>query len=574
MKRRGSSITWLIASAGLFAALCTSVSAEIVARSGAKQLDMQRTWHTQLPLNGDETIERAVLLDDNLYLLTSRNAVFTLHAPTGVLRWVKPVAEEGQVIRGPTHSENYAFFTTTGEVRVMHRHSGLAAGEPRHLEGVIIEVVGQSARLSIGDRHGVRGGDVLEVRRREKNNQLSEPLATVEVTSVKSRESLGRITRIGNNRPASGDVVTADVVLPLAEVRLPHAASGPAVVDNQNRLYFAAANQRLFSIDLLGGFEHYQLLTPRGMTIMPMMHGDDMYIADREGTVTSFDRLAFRPNWEFKTEGPIFADLAVSDDYVLIASSDRSLYCLDRRSGKRLWRNRFDKPLMKSPVLEGGRVYMNVDGEGVVALDVTTGDILWRRADASQFLARVKDAVYLVANGDYPNLLCVDADSGKVKADVVCQAPVMTQGSSSDEALYLISSLGEVESLRHKSAPRLTKETLAAALRNNELLKARSRLLAKQQAEKQAKAPATLEDEAVARRKRLQWLFEDDWLASKSTVKPVGGSGLIEPAGAQEADDAVAEDEGEADIEDEGEEDDDEWDDEEWEEDDWEEEDE
>lgn len=568
MKRRGSSITWLIASAGILAALCSSVSAEIITRSGIKQLDMRRTWHTKLPLAADETVQRAVVLDDNLYVLTSRNAAFTLHTPTGVLRWVRQVADEGQVIRGPSHSAEYVFFTTTGSVRVMHRHSGLAAGEPRHLEGVIIEVVGHSARLSIGELHGVRGGDVLEVKRMDNNGQLSATFASIKVTSVQARESQGRITRLGNIKVASGDVILADVVLPKAEIRLPRAASGPAVVDDEDRLYFAAANQRLYSIDMLSGFQHYQLATPRGMTITPVIYGDNMYIADHEGVVTAFDRLAYRKNWSFETEGPIFADLVVGDQYVLVASSDRSLYCLDRKNGKRLWRNRFETPLATTPALDHGRVYVNVDGEGIVVLDVATGKTLWTRKEASRFLAEIENHAYLATQGDYPVLLRVDAETGKIKAEAVCQTTVFAEGAGTDQSLFLVTPLGEIECLRHKSAPRLTKEVLAAALRNNELLKARARQLARKQVEDQKKPSVSLEDAAAARRRSLEWLFDDDWLSSRSTVKPVGGRDLVQPAGAAEESDDESADSEDEDEGDEASDDDDEesedWDDEGW----------
>jgi len=488
-------------------------SASPISEAAGRQLNTQIFWTLRVPLAKDDWIARTVLLDDNVYALTHANKVFALHAGTGVVRWSAQVAEPGQTVRGPTHTSQYALFTTPGGVRIFDRRTGELASEPRTLDGVIIDVAHDTATISIGRVHGVRSGDLLSVRRKTSAGDLSEDaLGQMRVTVVRETRARGVLSNYDKlNKPQSGDHVYAKVELPLKEVRLPFAASSAAAADD-TWLYVGAANQRLYSIGIFGGFQHWQVLTPNTMSTTPILVEEDVIFADRSGRVASCTKELEAPtrmpktNWVFQTEGPIFADLAVTADRVYAASTDRSLYCLDRKTGRRVWRERFDTPLTDPPAVVGGLVLQQVPQQGLVALDAATGQTRWRFPIPAVFLVQVDKDLYLSAGEDGRALLRLNAETGERKAEVSFSVPTAAVGSQNDQSMILMTRSGQVTCLRPSNAPRLKPAELAEVLRNDR----RAKLL-KETEEARLAAASKSEPAAARAEKRLDFdqLLED-----------------------------------------------------------------
>ncbi|MCZ6682794.1 MAG: PQQ-binding-like beta-propeller repeat protein, partial [Planctomycetota bacterium] len=413
--RRSKTIAVILVLA-LWPALNRPVAADMVSPYTLGYLDMQRFWQGQLPLVSGEQIVRIALLDDNLYALTDGNRAYAVHAHTGVLRWSRAVVDPELTVRGPSHADQFVFFTTPGGVRVLNRSTGEPAGEPRRLRGVVVEVIHDTVEVNIGSLHGVRLGNVLQIHYPGPSSEVSGPgFAQLRITSIQPRRSKGRLAQLkAVRRPRSGDIVAAEVVLPLASVKLPFAASSAAIADNE-WIYVGAANQRFYCLNILSGFERWQLRTPRTVAATPVLHGDDLYFAGQDGRVVSCTKKNRVKNWTFQTEGPIFADPLVTDQLVYIASSDRSLYCLDRRTGIPRWRRRFDNPLDQTPTLSDGRVYLSVPQTGLVVLDAAGGKELWRRPVGGEFLMQLGSNAYLWSgsNGIGRIINVVDVKTGK-----------------------------------------------------------------------------------------------------------------------------------------------------------------
>jgi outer membrane protein assembly factor BamB len=497
-------------------------AADFLAEKDLKALGVQRYWHAELPLPHNASLAKIVQLDDTIYAMTDTNVVYAIHAATGIIRWSNIVADPGQAIRGPTHAQQFVFFTTPGTVRVMNRQSGESQGEPRALHGVVIDVVHDTATISIGEAHGVRAGDVFNVMRMGSSGEADkDAIARLQITALEQKKAKGRLTRLDvAKRVMSGDVVMANVVLPLSEVKLPFAASSAAVAD-ETRLFFGAANQRFYSLNIRTGFQNWQLLTPKTVSATPVLQEDELLIAGEDGQVISLTKVDRTKNWSFETEGPIFADLAMDPNRVYVASSDRSLYCLDRKSGHRIWRERFDTPLHEPPVLCKGRLFQPVPQQGLLALDAETGKRLWRREEDARFLAQFDDDAYLLTAPGSARVVKVDPATGKEKCAGEAQCVTLAAASQSEQSIVLATKLGELACLRSEKAPRLTPGQLAEALRND------AKIQALAQAEAQQKAAAATSKPAAAEAKTQPWLVEEDWLTSRSKAKPVGGQGLV-----------------------------------------------
>jgi outer membrane protein assembly factor BamB len=572
MISRGSLSAVLIAWAWLAGVTGSAAAADLLPSRALERLDVQRYWGSQLPLSGSDSVARVSLLDDNLYVLTDTNKVFAVHVRTGVVRWSALVADEGAIIRGPSHSAYHVLFTTPAGVRAFHRQTGELVSKPRTLRGAVIDVAHETLSLTIGQRHGVRNGDIFGVYRlRTVSETEKDPLALLKITWMDASQSKGRLIQYDRRRPPrSGDRIMARVELPLEKVKLPFAASGAAVADDK-RIYVGAANQRFYSLDMHSGFRNWQLATPKTVSSTPVLDGGDLLFAGQDGRVACCTKLVEpgrrvpKTNWLFQTGGPIFADLAVGAKYVFVASSDRSLYCLDRQKGFLVWRDRFDDAPVGAPVISEGRVYQAVTGQGLLALDQKTGKHLWQHAEAGKFLVQLGDDVYLFTGQGPYRLVRLDAKSGKERADVDAGSLTFAAGSRRDQSILLATRTGLLTCLRSTKAPPLKASDLVEVLRNDRKI----RLGHKIDAERRAELERVRLARTVPKRKSSVGLFEEDWLRSGKTGRPVGGAGLIEIEAEEDEsvydreEELVEEDEDDEADEDEYEDEDDEYEDEE-----------
>ncbi len=81
--------------------------------------------------------------------------------------------------------------------------------------------------------------------------------------------------------------------------------------------------------------------------------------------------------WSFTTGAPILASPTVADGTVYIGSVDGYLYAIDAGTGSELWRFKTQSWIESSAAVTGGVVYVGSDDGGLYALDADTGSKLW-----------------------------------------------------------------------------------------------------------------------------------------------------------------------------------------------------
>ena len=87
----------------------------------------------------------------------------------------------------------------------------------------------------------------------------------------------------------------------------------------------------------------------------------------RQGTV----------QWAFKTGGPIVTSPAIVDGVVYIASLDGHLHAIDQETGKEIWKFKSRMPIASSPAVAGGMLYFVSSTGSLAAIDVKTGQPKW-----------------------------------------------------------------------------------------------------------------------------------------------------------------------------------------------------
>ena len=82
--------------------------------------------------------------------------------------------------------------------------------------------------------------------------------------------------------------------------------------------------------------------------------------------------------WSFKTNGPIISSPSVADGLVYVGSADGNLYAVDLNTGQQKWKFQTRGQVDSTPAIADGMVFfLSYDG-GFYALDAKTGSRKWR----------------------------------------------------------------------------------------------------------------------------------------------------------------------------------------------------
>jgi outer membrane protein assembly factor BamB len=84
--------------------------------------------------------------------------------------------------------------------------------------------------------------------------------------------------------------------------------------------------------------------------------------------------------WAFKTGGPVLSSPIIAGGVVFVGSGDGNVYAIEQETGKEKWSFKTTEPVSSSPAVADGIVYFS-SYEGVFyALDANTGAVKWRFA--------------------------------------------------------------------------------------------------------------------------------------------------------------------------------------------------
>lgn len=178
---------------------------------------------------------------------------------------------------------------------------------------------------------------------------------------------------------------------------------------------------RIVCIDLdrAGSPYRWELQTEGSVISTPALYQNTLYAGSDDGKVYAIgpDREAVWAISTFQTGRAIRAGIAADASGVYVASLDSKLYVLDPADGKIRWEYFAGTYLIDTPAVTSDLVYLNVKGQGIVALDKKEGDYnrkaRWIVADAMEFLA--EDAKFAFLRSMNNTILAVDKVTGEIK---------------------------------------------------------------------------------------------------------------------------------------------------------------
>ncbi|MDP6493967.1 MAG: PQQ-binding-like beta-propeller repeat protein [Dehalococcoidia bacterium] len=121
-----------------------------------------------------------------------------------------------------------------------------------------------------------------------------------------------------------------------------------------------------------------------------------------------------RVKWTFETSDPIVSTPAIKEGRVYLTTHDNRVVALNATTGDLIWEYATAAPVDSSPAVAGSMVFFGVRNRSVIALDAGTGELKWEYVtlqNPTTGSPLVKGGVVYIGSGD-GNIYALDALTG------------------------------------------------------------------------------------------------------------------------------------------------------------------
>jgi outer membrane protein assembly factor BamB len=310
--------------------------APIPGRAPLERLGLERYWYVVVPLVETERLLRISRAQDLLFAQTSYARLHTFDAETGRLLWTAEMGERTGNARGVAANSWAVFVTNAATLFALDR----ATGRPlwRSSLGTLPSSTpaADDARVLVGMSNGKIDAFKLKYLDRQGNEHIYDrpmplwayhaggPVMTRPVTAENVVAFGG-----GDNKVW---VVMADE--PTIVFRLPTGGSiGEGLGAYGTRtLLVPSADKILYAVDVLTSQVLWTFASGAPIAQEPLVAGEDIYVINTAGDLSSLDPNTGRPRWTIPTAGGQL--VSVSPTRIYLRSYNLDLFVVDRANGK------------------------------------------------------------------------------------------------------------------------------------------------------------------------------------------------------------------------------------------------
>ena len=199
----------------------------------------------------------------------------------------------------------------------------------------------------------------------------------------------------------------------------------------------------------------------------PVVVGERVLFGSGDGGLYAVSLSDGRRLWRYATAGRVRSTPAVAGDVVVVGSSDGRVHFVDLATGRARARHDtegaglfsgdfgFDRRSVQStPAVAGGRVFVGAKDGFLYALDLATGERLWREDHEVSWVVggpAVVDGVVFTGTSDRQWVQALDAATGRELWKNVVGGTVWTSPAVAGETVYVGSGAGLVFALDRRT---------------------------------------------------------------------------------------------------------------------------
>jgi len=191
--------------------------------------------------------------------------------------------------------------------------------------------------------------------------------------------------------------------------------SASPVMGEVGLLFLPSWENRVFCLDTAEMRIKWQFRVGGDIVATPGYAEGLLYVPCEDGTLYCVKGTG-ELNFAFPTKGPLRTAPCVEKGFVVVASNDNSVYCLNRYNGDKVWECRIGRPLREAPKVVRTTVFIRPYRRGITAISLVTGRILWEMPYTDKIVGYGKRTVYLYT-GEYKRkiILGVDQETGEIR---------------------------------------------------------------------------------------------------------------------------------------------------------------
>ncbi len=154
----------------------------------------------------------------------------------------------------------------------------------------------------------------------------------------------------------------------------------PFVLDSH--AYAASRDGKLVAYNLETGNQLWDASTDYMFSAGPYAYESLVYVADSNANVAAFAKDTGKEQWSVTLSSEILSKPIVADGMLVVRTADGSIFALNAKTGVQKWVFDRSMPVLtlrgtSDPIVNAGVVYAGLDNGKLVALDVTSGSVIW-----------------------------------------------------------------------------------------------------------------------------------------------------------------------------------------------------
>ena len=405
-----------------------------------KDVDLQYYWKFKLKPGSGSGVKWIMLLDENLYCMTSENKLTAIDAATGVPKWTYHGIKPSDTVFVPLWHE--------ADMRLSRDIHGVAAimgWDPMvKIDSEKIKDVSLTKIMSSDD------GDAAVIPRQTK----VEPFDALFINTNYYVTVLDRATGTVR-RHITFDSRSSTLAATFA--------ANTAGCSDKRYFYTGATGGRYHAIALNEALHAWSLSTDDMITAPLAYHNGRLFVASEDHHLYSAQvGMQGKRVWRQKLDGSVIGQIFADARGCFVPCQDNRLYAFEAMAGTMLW----DPFVCAGPLTRGIQVgedsiFQYADRDGMYAINVANGRKRWHLPSTSpcQVVGVIEGMIYLY-HGQARQLQVVDELLGKVKHPVSIGRGVMFARNALMPAVYFATPDGRIFCVRLKTAGRLTEEML------------------------------------------------------------------------------------------------------------------
>lgn len=151
---------------------------------------------------------------------------------------------------------------------------------------------------------------------------------------------------------------------------------GAPIIDG-DQVFIASRDGDVHSFDRWTGDSVWVHISKRSVYSTVSVDSELVVFGTDAGEIVGLDRVSGKQRWSFPTQGAIFAQAMIAD-LVYCGSADGSMYALNRSSGELVWKFETTGQIQTTPVLIENRISFGSDDNTFYCLDAGDGGVLWK----------------------------------------------------------------------------------------------------------------------------------------------------------------------------------------------------